>query len=226
MWGLLKSRPQLQRQRPNLELLSGLKILPWLLILSWRYKGALGVSVEATLCGCRSTKLDNFGHDVDLSLEGDLSIFSLRENMFFRWVKGLRNFCRPLCCCCCWCVILGEFFFQLWILKFLDLGCLGGALMWWWRGLHREEDWHWPRLGGLQTEIHRNTEIQKYRNTEILYTISTMSSMLGFRYTLEREKTTCWMENERGERGRKKGEWTKGGRVASRLLYLDKPGIS
>ena len=34
------------------------------------------------------------------------------------------------------------------------------------------------------------------------------------------------LENERGERGRKEGEWTKGGRVASRLLYLDKPGIS
>ena len=34
------------------------------------------------------------------------------------------------------------------------------------------------------------------------------------------------LENERGERGRKEGEWAKGGGVASRLLYLDKPGIS
>ena len=108
-------------------------------------------------------------------------------------------------------------------------------------------------MGGLQTEIHRNTEIQKFRNTARLYTISTMSSLGGWviimstiiivLMTIIMAITGClatisrfqiylgkgendMLENERGERGRKEGEWTKGGRVASRLLYLDKPGIS
>ena len=78
------------------------------------------------------------------------------------------------------------------------------------------------RTANRNTQKYRNTEIQKY--SKVVYHIYNVV-IVRFQIYLGKGENDM-LENERGERGRKEGEWAKGGRVASRLLYLDKPGIS